>query len=89
MPENSSNHSERLARIEAKLDAYREAQESRWEEIDKRLFGNGQPGIIDRFDARICKLEQFRYWLGGLIFTGSTAGGMFGSKILKLFGISI
>lgn len=87
MPENSYNHNERLARIEAKLDASSDAQKNRWEEIDKRLFGNGQPGIIDKFDARITKLEQFRYWLGGIMFAGSAVGGAAAHKLMDWFKV--
>lgn len=32
------------------------------EKLEKSLFGNGQPGIIDKFEARLSSLER-RYWI--------------------------
>lgn len=87
MPENRNEYGERLARIEAKLDSYSDAQERRWEEIDHRLFGNGQPGIVDRFDQRISKLERFRWTLGGMLTAGSVAGGAAAHKLFEMMGI--
>lgn len=54
--------SQKLASIEALLES-----------MDHRLFGNGQPGEIDRLhgkigkvDARVTKLENWRWWVVGI-----------------------
>jgi len=62
---------ERLARVETTLM-----------NIDKRLFGNGQPGHIDQIhtrisesNKRIASLENWRWWVMGLgIGTGLGLG---------------
>lgn len=45
------------------------------EDMHHRLFGNGQPGIIDRFDARIKDLEaQKSRVLGAVTLIKYSAG---------------
>ena len=62
---------ERLTRMEANQDQHREQLRS----LEKRLFGNGQPGALADMvkttaavERRVAILERYRYWLGGLIF---------------------
>ena len=62
---------ERLTRMEANQVQHSE----RLAALDKRLFGNGQPGALADMvkttaavERRVAILERYRYWLGGLIF---------------------
>ena len=62
---------ERLTRMEANQDQHGEQLRS----LEKRLFGNGQPGVLADMvkttaavERRVAILERYRYWLGGLIF---------------------
>lgn len=55
---------ERLARIETMV-----------EEIYHRLFGNGQPGELDRLNSRVGKLENWRWWVMGIAVGAGIACG--------------
>lgn len=59
-----------LQTLEAKFDAFVE----RFEERDRRLFGNGQPGILDKHTDKLAEhdrkfsFQQGALWaLGGLL----------------------
>ena len=55
---------EQLVRIEERQIALGQ----KVEDLDEKLFGNGQPGIITRLSERIVNLE-IRFWmaLGGVV----------------------
>ena len=62
---------ERLTRMEANQNQHREQLHG----LDRRLFGNGQPGVLAEMvrttaavERRVALLERYRYWLGSLIF---------------------
>lgn len=51
--------------------------------LDKRLFGNGQPGHIESIYKRLAKLENWRWWVVGVaVGAGMFAGGV-GHKLLE------
>jgi len=55
---------ERLARIETKLD-----------DGFGRLFGNGQPGVVEKHESRIGALERWQWHiLGGAVAAWALAG---------------
>ncbi len=76
MPNKSD--SERLASIETLVQS-----------IDKRLFGNGQPGEIDHLHLRISgqgreiqNLQRWRYWIMGLAIGAGLFAGSVGHKLI-------
>lgn len=49
------------------------------ESLDHRLFGNGQPGIIDGMFKRIGKLENWRWYVMGVAVG---LGGVIGAALM-------
>ena len=76
--------SERIAVIEEIVVR----MEKSTERFERRLFGNsdsGELGEINHLDARITKLENWRWWVVGIaVGLGFTAGG-FGHKVIEVF----
>jgi hypothetical protein len=52
-------------------------------DMEKRLFGNGQPGVIDQLNKRVLSLENFRWWVLGLGVGTGVACGFGISKMLE------
>jgi uncharacterized protein involved in exopolysaccharide biosynthesis len=36
-------------------------------DLKERLFGNGQPGVIEKHEIRITRLENYRWLIGGAV----------------------
>ena len=55
--------------------------------MDRRLFGvDGSMGEMDHLDARVTKLENWRWWLIGIGIGIGVGGGLGLSKMLEAFG---
>lgn len=51
-------------------------------EMDHKLFGNGQPGVLKLLDDRVKDLEGWKKWVVGL----AAGGGLYGlAKIAEFF----
>ena len=67
---------ERLSRIEGKVEGISGSLEN----LDRRLFGNGQPGEIGSLKVRTSSLENWKW----LLFIGLISGGAIGGIAGKL-----
>jgi len=54
----------------------------RLDDLTRRLFGNGQIGVIREMDGRLHKLEKFRWLAAGAIMVGVFLLGLNGSDVL-------
>ncbi len=76
-----------MARQEALLEGLVE----RFESMERRLLGNGQPGELaklehrlDSFGTRVKALEKFRWWVSGVGATFAAVGTFVGMLIEML-----
>lgn len=51
--------------------------------LEHRLFGNGQPGVIEEHSKRIAKLENWRWWVVGIAVGLGIALGAGGTHIIE------
>jgi len=63
-----------------RLSVMLEAQNDKFEKLEHRLLGNGQPGEIKKIGRRLDALEEFKYTLLG---AASFLGGI-GALIVEL-----
>lgn len=47
--------------------------------IERRLFGNGQPGELTKLDARVSILETWKAWSTGICAAVGTIAGALGT----------
>ena len=55
-------------------------------DLHHTLLGNGQPGKIEQHERRIAKLENWRWWVLGILFGLGVALGAGGQHIIEAMG---
>jgi hypothetical protein len=66
MDESHEEHIERLIRVESAVQHVDECVD----DMKKKLFGNGQPGVLQLMDTRITAIEKWMWRSIGLIAAG-------------------
>jgi hypothetical protein len=73
-----------IAGIE-RLNVMLQAQNDKFEKLEHRLLGNGQPGEIEKIGRRLDVLEEFKYTL----FGAASFLGVIGAFVVELIRWSI
>lgn len=72
--------------MKATLSAVATTTKENTEKLERRAYGNGQPGDIPKLEKRVGKLERFRYVLMGATVGGSFGGAAFAHKVMDFLG---
>jgi len=64
-----------------RLSVILEAQNEKFEKLERRLLGNGQPGEIEKISRRLDVLEDFKYTLLGAASVLGVIGSFMGELI--------
>lgn len=76
---------ERVAAIEAKMEAHHENTMAMLTRLDHHLLGNGQPGVLDKHDNRITALEHGQIRFAGVVTGLSLAAGAVSDTVRHWF----
>lgn len=74
-----------LAEFRAEFKAF----VARFDERDKRLFGNGQPGILDKHQARLDAHEDRMNFVRGALWVIGGLLTLFGGTVVAHIALSV